>query len=261
MSFKYTKSVWNFSFNGKNRAIKKLIMLNLADRAGDDGLCFPSVAKIAEDTLLDRRTIMTAITSMIEDGLLEDTKMRKGQTKQVRVLRILIDVEDDNKSLSEHRSNKKDDSGTVVPHTHKTKPYHAKNTLKSNVYSGVSESMKKSFEEQGKPRDNVVKGGVPESLKHLLKRKKDVVEESNVVQQYQEGLEECDLKQSEYDECDAAMSHSLRNHSNTGLSVEHKDKELTLSSLVGTVFKQAASEDRKKIYQMGQTQYKFSEDY
>lgn len=259
MSFKYTKSVWSFSFKGKNRAIKKLIMLNLADRAGDDGLCFPSVAKIAEDTLLDRRTIMTAITSMIEDGLLEDTKMRKGQTKQVRVLRILIDVEDDNKALLEHRSKKKDDSGTVVPHTSKTKPYHAKNTLKSNVSSGVSESMKKSFEEQGKPRDNVVKGGVPESLKHLLKRKKDVVEESNV--EHKEDLEDYELTQSEYDECDAAMSHSLSNPCDNDLSVEHDDKELTLSTLVGSMFKQGASEDRKKIYQMGQIQYKFSEDY
>ncbi|QEP53231.1 putative replication initiation protein [Acinetobacter phage BS46] len=254
MSFKYTKSVWSFSFNGKNRAIKKLIMLNLADRAGDDGLCFPSVAKIAEDTLLDRRTIMTAITSMIEEGLLEDTKMRKGQTKQVRVLRILIDVEDDNKSLSDHRSKKKEDSGTVVPHTPKIKPCHAKNTFKSNVSSGVSESMKKSFEEQGKPRDNVVKGGVPESLKHLLKRKKDVVEESNV-EQHQEYLEDFELTQSEYDECDAAMSHSLNN------PIEYEDKDLTLSELVGSVFKQGASEDRKKIYQMGQIQYKFSEDY
>lgn len=254
MSFKYTKSVWNFSFNGKNRAIKKLIMLNLADRAGDDGLCFPSVAKIAEDTSLDRRTIMTAITSMIEEGLLEDTKMRKGQTKQVRVLRILIDVEDDNKALSEHRSKKKDDSGTVVPHTPKTKPYHAKNTLKSHVSSGVSESMKKFFEEQGKPRDNVVKGGVSESLKHLLKRKKDVVEESNV-EQHQEDLQDCELTQREYDECDVAMSHSLSNPNH------YEEQELTFSELVGSVFKQGVSEDRKKVYQMGQIQYKFSEDY
>lgn len=235
-------------------------MLNLADRAGDDGLCFPSVAKIAEDTLLDRRTIMTAITSMIEEGLLEDTKMRKGQTKQVRVLRILIDVVEDNKSLSEPRSKNKDYSGTVVQPTSKTKPYHAKNTFKSNVSSGVSESMKKSFEEQGKPRDNVVKGGVPESLKHLLKRKKDVVVEESHVEQ-QEDLEDYELTQHEYDECDVAMSHSLNNHSNTGLSFEHEGKELTLSTLVGSVFKQGASEDRKKIYQMGKIQYRFSEDY
>lgn len=258
MSFKYTKSVWSFSFKGKNRAIKKLIMLNLADRAGDDGLCFPSVAKIAEDTSLDRRTIMTAITSLIEEGLLEDTKIRKGQTKQVRVLRILIGVVDDNKSLSEHRSMKKDDSGTVVPHIHKTKPYHAKNTLKTHVSSGVSESMKKSFEEQGKPRDNVVKGGVPESLKHLLKRKKEVVLEQH---QEREDIHDNELTQSEYDECDLEMSHALSNHSNNDSPVEHDGEELTLSTLVGSVFKQGVSEDRKKIYRMGQIQYRFSEDY
>ena len=121
--------------------------------------------------------------------------------------------------------------------------------------------MKKSFEEQGKPRDNVVKGGVPESLKHLLKRKKDVVVEESNVEQHQEDLDDYELTQSEYDECDAAMSHSLSNHSNNGLTVEHKDQELTLTSLVGSVFKQGVSEDRKKIYQMSQVRYKFSEDY
>lgn len=258
MSFKYTKSVWNFSFNGKNRAIKKLIMLNLADRAGDDGLCFPSVAKIAEDTLLDRRTIMTAITSMIDEGLLEDTKMRKGQTKQVRVLRILIDVVEDNKSLSEPRSKKKDDSCTVVPHTSKTKPYHAKNTLKSNVSFGVSESMKKSFEEQGKPRDNVVKGGVPESLKHLLKRKKDiVVEESNV--EHQEYSDGCELTQHEYDECDLAMLNALNKQQ------EHlTDDKLTVGQLlgnIGSVYKSGVSEARERIYRMTQLQSSYLEDY
>lgn len=232
-------------------------MLNLADRAGDDGLCFPSVAKIAEDTLLDRRTIMTAITSMIDDGLLEDTKMRKGQTKQVRVLRILIDVEDNNKSLSEHRSKKKDDSDTVVPHTSKTKPYHAKNTFKSNVSSGVSESMKKSFEEQGKPRDNVVKGGVPESLKHLLKRKKDVIEESNV--EHQEGLDDCELTQSEYDECDLAMLNALNKQQ------EHlTGNKLTCGQLLGnlsSVYKSGVSEARERIYRMTQLQNGYVEDY
>lgn len=199
---------------------------------------------------------MTAITSMIEEGLLEDTKMRKGQTKQVRVLRILIDVEDDNKAMSEHRSKKKDASGTVVPHTPKTKPYHAKNTLKSHVSSGVSESMKKSFEEQGKPRDNVVKGGVPESLKHLLKRKKELVLEQH---QEVEDTHDNELTQSEYDECDLAMLNALNKQQ------EHlTDDKLTVGQLlgnIGSVYKSGVSEARERIYRMSQLQNGYVEDY
>lgn len=196
--------------------------------------------------------IQRAKKKLIDNGLIQIT-YGKGydRTTHYSLTQKALELLNTPKNNSKHDTDTKCNSGTTVPPKSKTKPYHAKTMPKSNV----SQAMKQSFDGQGKPRSNVVKG-IPDTLKHLLKGKKEeVVEKSTVVEEQEE------LTQSEYDECEIAMLHALRNHSNNDSPVEHNDESLTLGSLVGTVFKQAASEDRKKIYQMGQIQYRFSEDY
>lgn len=201
--------------------------------------------------------IQRAKKKLIDSGLIHIT-YGKGydRTTHYSLTQKALDLLNAPKNDSKNDTDTKGDSGTTIPPKSKTKPYHAKTMPKSNVSSGTSETMKQSFDEQGKPRSNVVKG-IPDTLKHLLKGKKEeVVEKSTVVEEHEDVI-----SQNEYDECELAMLHALRNHSNNDSPVEHNDESLTLGSLVGTVFKQAASEDRKKIYQMGQIQYRFSEDY
>lgn len=190
--------------------------------------------------------IQRAKKKLIDSGLIQ-INYGKGydRTTHYSLTQKALDLLNTPKNNSKHDTDTKCNSATTVPPTSKTKPKHAKTMPKSNV----SQAMKQSFDEQGKLRSNVVKG-IPDTLKHLLKgNKEDIVEEQE------------ELTQSEYDECEIAMLHALSNHSNNDSPVEHNDESLTLGSLVGKVFKQAASEDRKKIYQMGQIQYKFSEDY
>ena len=68
---------------------QRLVLLSLADRAGEYHTCFPSVARITKDTKLNRKTIMKVIGELIELGLVEDTGHKKGTTKQVIVYRLL----------------------------------------------------------------------------------------------------------------------------------------------------------------------------
>ncbi|MHA3051125.1 helix-turn-helix domain-containing protein [Acinetobacter sp. ANC 4640] len=68
---------------------QRLVLLSLADRAGEYHTCFPSVARITKDTKLNRKTIMKVIGELIELGLVEDTGHKKGATKQVIVYRLL----------------------------------------------------------------------------------------------------------------------------------------------------------------------------
>lgn len=68
---------------------QRLVLLSLADRAGEHHTCFPSVARITQDTKLNRKTIMKVIGELIELGLLEDTGHKKGSTKQIVVYRLL----------------------------------------------------------------------------------------------------------------------------------------------------------------------------
>ena len=76
---------------GALKPLKKLVLLSLADRAGETHECYPSVARLVEDTEMDRKTVLKIIDELIEDGFIVDTGKREGRTKQVKVY-LLIGV-------------------------------------------------------------------------------------------------------------------------------------------------------------------------
>lgn len=84
MSVDATRWAWSADVSSST---KKLILLSLADRAGEDHTCFPSVMRMVRDTKLNRKTVLTAISDLIDDGLVLDTGERKGNG--VRVLKLV----------------------------------------------------------------------------------------------------------------------------------------------------------------------------
>ena len=93
MSLDATNWAWRVQFKerkgGSLKPLKRLVLLSLADRAGEDHTCYPSVKRLEEDTNLDRKTVMKIIAELIEDGLIQDTGERKGRTKQVKVYHLI----------------------------------------------------------------------------------------------------------------------------------------------------------------------------
>ncbi len=71
------------------KSADKFILLVLADRADEVCCCFPSIKRIHQDTLLDRKTIIASLKRLIETGFIRDTGERKGATKQVKVYQLL----------------------------------------------------------------------------------------------------------------------------------------------------------------------------
>ncbi|EKU51532.1 DNA-binding helix-turn-helix protein, partial [Acinetobacter sp. WC-323] len=51
---------------GALKPLKKLVLLSLADRAGEDHVCYPSIARLVEDTEMDRKTVLKIIDELIE---------------------------------------------------------------------------------------------------------------------------------------------------------------------------------------------------
>lgn len=70
-------------------ASERLVLLSLADRAGEEHTAWPSIARLENDTKLNRKTVQKVIADLIEKGLLADTGERKGSTRSVRVLKLL----------------------------------------------------------------------------------------------------------------------------------------------------------------------------
>lgn len=71
------------------RATSKFVLVALANYANEDGLCYPSHARLEEDTEQDRKTIMDNLAHLQEIGLLEDTGQKVGRTGRVTVYKLL----------------------------------------------------------------------------------------------------------------------------------------------------------------------------
>lgn len=132
MSLDASKWAWEVEIptkkGGALKPLKKLVLLSLADRAGEDHCAYPSVSRLVDDTAMDRKTILKIIDELIEDGLIEDTGERKGKTKQVKVYQ-LVGVNGRERSLKmELFKSKKDDLNSpkvgTVPTMEQSQQFH-----------------------------------------------------------------------------------------------------------------------------------------
>jgi len=72
---------------GKSTA--KHVLRELADRAGADNTCWPSVETISRDTEQNRKTVIDNLKYLQEKGFIVDTGDRKGHTGKVVVYRLI----------------------------------------------------------------------------------------------------------------------------------------------------------------------------
>lgn len=87
-------------------APQRLVLLSLADRAGEDHTCFPSISRLVVDTKLNRKTIMSVLDKLEEMHLVQDTGERKGNGVKVYRLIGVIGREDDSTSTKNGTSGK-----------------------------------------------------------------------------------------------------------------------------------------------------------
>lgn len=85
MSIDATRWAWAAPVNNSSQ---RLVLLSLADRAGEEHTAWPSIDRLAKDTVLDKKTVQKVILELINLGLVEDTGERTGPTKRVRVLKL-----------------------------------------------------------------------------------------------------------------------------------------------------------------------------
>ncbi|EPF72578.1 hypothetical protein GCM10025882_32040 [Acinetobacter gyllenbergii] len=93
MSLDATVWAWKKQFTavkgGSSPALKKLVLLSMADRADEQHCCYPSTGRLAEDCQINKKTLFKILEELILDGVIFDTGERKGRTKQVIVYRLI----------------------------------------------------------------------------------------------------------------------------------------------------------------------------
>jgi DNA-binding GntR family transcriptional regulator len=73
MSIRWISGVWE---NGPDDAVKRLVLLKLADNADDNGYCFPSLEDICAKTKLSISTVRRSVKALELDGWVTVTRGR-----------------------------------------------------------------------------------------------------------------------------------------------------------------------------------------
>jgi hypothetical protein len=68
---------------------QRLVLLALADRAGEDHKAWPSAERLHQDICLNIKTVPKILQELVKLGLIEDTKERKGSSNRVPVYRLI----------------------------------------------------------------------------------------------------------------------------------------------------------------------------
>jgi hypothetical protein len=79
-------TVW--AWNQKVKATQKLVLLSLADRAGENHDCWPSIERLVENTGLDRKTVIKVIKEMVDLGLIHSQKKAFGRSNTYTLIGI-----------------------------------------------------------------------------------------------------------------------------------------------------------------------------
>ncbi|MQW91962.1 helix-turn-helix domain-containing protein [Acinetobacter wanghuae] len=85
MSIDATRWAWTAPVNTSSQ---RLVLLSLSDRAGEEHTAWPSMERLAADTVLNLKTVKKVVNELISLGLVIDTGKRMGPTGRVRVLAL-----------------------------------------------------------------------------------------------------------------------------------------------------------------------------
>lgn len=147
MSVDATRWAWAVEVSSST---KRLVLLALADRAGEEHTCYPSAMRMVKDTNLNRKTILTAINDLIADGLLLDTGERKGNG--VRVLKLVGVFGRENDTYPKKITSTKNDTSTEIGMTTSTEigmttdPKNGIQNLKGNLKGNLKKEFSEKFE-------------------------------------------------------------------------------------------------------------------
>lgn len=135
----------NYAILARQQKIKsssqKFILVTLGIRANEDGLAFPSLACLVADTCLNRKTIISGMKILAEDGYIRDTGNRKGITQQVKIWELTLspnrnasvlgtvpEFSSNSAKLPQIPTQNRDKEKTGITHN-KTSSYHANNLI------------------------------------------------------------------------------------------------------------------------------------
>ncbi len=101
-----------WAYAQKMKSSVKFVLVTLCDYADAEYRLWPSIADLVEKTCMDRKTVMSAIAELEENGYLVDTGERTGKTRQVKVYFVNVNGTG-NGTVKEYQKRNSTENGTV----------------------------------------------------------------------------------------------------------------------------------------------------
>jgi hypothetical protein len=159
VSIKVTNWVWARS---ESRNGARLVMLALADRADDNGHCWPSIEDLAERTRLSPRAVQKGIATLVKDGELK-VENGGGRHRSNRYQIIPKPCTSDGVTGQEPRTSD-GVSATETPNFEAETPNFEAETPNSATRNPVQSSPEPTVEPSREPSGNQQQQGAPDDL-------------------------------------------------------------------------------------------------
>ncbi|EXB27729.1 helix-turn-helix domain protein [Acinetobacter baumannii 1437282] len=104
-------TIWAFKAAVKTSS-QRLVLLALADRAGDEHKCYPSLKRLEKDTVLNRKTIIKVLDELEAEAFIKFTGKTTGNGVKIYQLIGVIGREDDDPTSPKNGTSTKNGTGT-----------------------------------------------------------------------------------------------------------------------------------------------------
>ncbi len=104
-------TIWAWKANVKNSS-QRLVLLTLADRAGENHKCFPSLKRMERDTKLNRKTIIKVLDELEADSFIKFTGETAGNGVKIYQLIGVFGREDDHPTSSKNGTSTESGTGS-----------------------------------------------------------------------------------------------------------------------------------------------------
>ncbi|MCU4582899.1 helix-turn-helix domain-containing protein [Acinetobacter gyllenbergii] len=104
-------TIWAFKAAVKTSS-QRLVLLALADRAGDEHKCYPSLKRLEKDTVLNRKTIIKVLDELEAEAFIKFTGKTTGNGVKIYQLIGVIGREDDDPTSTKTGTSTKNGTGT-----------------------------------------------------------------------------------------------------------------------------------------------------
>ncbi|KYQ80572.1 DNA-binding protein [Acinetobacter sp. NRRL B-65365] len=94
-------TIWAFKAAVKTSS-QRLVLLALADRAGDEHKCYPSLKRLEKDTVLNRKTIIKVLDELEEGAFIKFTGKTTGNGVKIYQLIGVVGREDDDSTSTKN---------------------------------------------------------------------------------------------------------------------------------------------------------------